>query len=66
MNVKLWEISSTERAIEFSTLPKGDGGRTVWVPRSQIRHISRDRSNSGEWPTCLVDVEDWLVEKEEL
>lgn len=68
MNVKLWEVSSSGKAILFSTLPKSDEGhRTLWIPKSQINHISRDAKISvDEWTPCLVDVADWLVEKESL
>lgn len=60
--VVLWEQRRTDKAVLFTTLPDGDpDAREVWIPLSQIDHISKNPS--GE---CLVDIADWLVEKNEL
>jgi len=66
MNVKLWEIRRTAKAVLFSTMPNGEGGREVWVPLSQINHISKDKLDRHGWIPSLVEVSDWFGEKEEL
>jgi hypothetical protein len=67
--VKLWRVGGTDKAYLFSTLPKGDSkGRCVWIPRSQISHVSAfgPSSTPSEWQPCVVEVADWLAEKENL
>lgn len=65
--VRLWEVRSTEKATEYSTMPKGDPcGRTLWIPRSQVKHVSKDPAKPGEWRPCTVTLEAWLADKEDL
>lgn len=65
--VVLWQIGGTEKAYLFSTMPKGDKtGHSIWLPRSQIKHISREGAKANEWPKCVVEMADWLIEKHEL
>jgi hypothetical protein len=67
-NVKLWQAGATEKAYRFSTLPQSDPlKRLVWIPKSQIAHISRTPSAvPGDWPECLVEIEEWLADKDDL
>jgi hypothetical protein len=67
--VVLWKVGGTPKAHLFSTLPKGDkSGKTIWVPRSLITHCSQDGVPPGvdEWPRCIVEVEEWFLNKNDL
>lgn len=66
--IKLWQTGpGTEKAYPFSTLPQSDPNkRHVWVPKSVIYHISRDPHKPTEWAPCVVEIEDWFAEKENL
>lgn len=68
MKVRLFEIKRSELAIQFSTTSaKGRDGRTVWLPISQIEHITRRPDPSGgEWKECEVTIPDWLGAKNDL
>jgi hypothetical protein len=59
--VRLWQVRQTEKAVLFKT-PE----REVWVPRSQIKHISRNPPGTGGLTECIVDVAEWFAEKENL
>jgi hypothetical protein len=64
--VKLWQVGITPGAIHFSTMPPGENGRKVWIPRSLIPHISREPELTNGWKPCIVEVEDWFLEKQNL
>lgn len=66
-SVRLWQVRDTEKAYLFSTFPKGHkDAREVWVPRSLVHHVSREREYPGEWRECVVDVEEWFADRESL
>jgi len=66
--VKLWRCGMSDKAMQFFVLPPGtDGNRSVWIPRSVIHHVSTlPPDGRSAFTPCLVDVEDWFVEKEDL
>jgi len=67
--VVLWRISSTEKAYLFSTTPTpvtGGEGRRIWLPRSQISHLSGDPHKPTEWQRCTITIPLWLAEKNDL
>lgn len=65
--VRLWQLQARESAIQFSTMPPGDqSGRLIWLPRSQILHVSRDAPLPGGWVPCTVDLPLWLAEARDL
>ena len=61
--VRLWQIRATDAAILFSTMPPSDGGKEVWVPRSLIGHVSRDRELPCGWRPCNVELAAWKAEE---
>jgi len=67
-SVKLWQIGSSAKAYHFSTFAKNDlSARQLWIPRSVISHVSwltgPDEERGQE---CLVEIEEWFCEKEDL
>lgn len=64
--VRLWQIEYRATAIKFSTAPPGGNGRTLWLPRSQIEHISRDMALQNGWIPATVTLQIWLATKENL
>lgn len=66
--VVLWQMRATEKAYLFSTLPKDDPhNRVIWIPRSQIKHISREpKIKPDDLEKCIVDVAEWLADKHDL
>lgn len=65
--LKLWRCGQSEKAQQFFVLPPGtDGNRSVWIPRSVIHHLSTLPCEAGKPQPCLVEVEDWFAEKEDL
>ena len=66
-SVRLWAIRRTEKAILFSDFPEGTvGARKIWIPLSQIIHISHDPHEPGEWGPCTVEMTAWIAEKNDL
>jgi hypothetical protein len=59
--VRLWQVRQTDKAVLFKT-----PDRDVWVPRSQIKHISRNPPGADGLSECTVDVTEWFAEKESL
>jgi hypothetical protein len=41
--------------------PKG-----IWLPKSQIEHISRTPGLAGEWDEVVLTMPEWLAEKKGL
>lgn len=39
---------------------------TIWVPRSVVHHISRGPQDYSGRQECLVEVDDWFAEKNDL
>lgn len=65
--IRLWELKRTEKAILFQTMPPGDKtARQIWLPRSQIEHISHDLPLPNGVKPCTVTIPLWLSEKNEL
>lgn len=66
--LKLWRCGQSEKAQQFFVLPPGsEGNRSVWIPRSVIHHLSTlPRDGHGGFTPCVVDVESWFAEKENL
>ena len=67
--VVLWQIKSTEKAYLFRTLPLADKlGKEIWIPISQIKHISREGqlAGGGGEVKCIVEVAEWLADKHDL
>jgi len=59
--VRLWQIRATDAAILFCTMPPGDGGQEVWIPRSLMGHVSRDPVLPCGWRPCNVEVAEWKL-----
>lgn len=65
--VVLWFIKDTDKARLFSTLPKGNpNAHEVWIPRSVTLHVSKDPAVPNEYQRCVVEVEEWFLEKNNL
>lgn len=65
--VRLWQVRQTDKAILFETLFGDPKSRQVWVPRSQMQHISRNAPLvPGGAQECLVTLSEWFAEKENL
>ncbi len=59
--VKLWLVRETDKARLFCTATPGTtNAREIWIPRSITHSLSKDHE------TCVVEVEDWFLEREEL
>lgn len=61
---------STDSARLFSRLPnekclshKAMAEAKIWLPRSQILHLSKAPHTVGEWPECAVTIPYWLANK---
>ena len=65
MKVRLWQIEDRGVSIKFNTMPPGDEtGREIFIGRSVIEHISRDRALPNGWIPCTVEIPEWQGEKE--
>lgn len=54
-------LRETDKARLFSI-----AGREVWIPRSVIRTITKLMPDSqGHWE-CILEVDDWFLDKNEL
>lgn len=63
--VKLWRVQETDKARLFRVMPE-DGAREVWIARSVVKHLSTLPAEPNGLVPCLVDMEAWVVEKEDL
>jgi hypothetical protein len=64
IKLRLWEIGGTEKAYLFSSTPKdGRDGNKVWIPKSQIEHITRQAPKVNEWRECVVSLPLWIAER---
>lgn len=61
--VRLWQVRKTDGAILFNTMPPGEPGKQVWIPRSQIHHVSRDLPLPDGLIPCTVELNLWLANK---
>lgn len=68
IKLRLFEVEKRDKAILFSKVPDSNRGmNTVWLPRSQIEHITRRPDpNGGKWPECEVTIPEWLAEEKGL
>lgn len=54
-------IQETEKARKFNV-----AGRELWIPRSQIKRITKFTPDAKGHRECIVEVEEWLADKEGL
>ena len=65
--VRVWIIKETPKAILISTLPANmPEARKIWLPRSQMTHISKDPAIEGEFRPANITLKAWLAEQHEL
>jgi len=63
--LKLWLVEEREKARLFLVNPpESRNRRTIWIPRSLTHHLSKDMTSHPN--PCVVAVEDWFLEKNEL
>jgi hypothetical protein len=55
--------TGTEKSHKFLDINTKD---PVWIPRSLVYHISRDKPDTQGLRVCVAEVEDWFAEREEL
>lgn len=67
IKVKLWQISKTEKAYLFSKTPNGNRElEKIWIPISQIEHISRQPPSPDGSIECVVTMTEWIAEQKGL
>jgi hypothetical protein len=68
VSIRLWQVRDTPKAYLFSTTPAASReGKQVWIPRSQIEHISRRPAEDPDgWPEVQVKMQLWIAEEKEL
>ena len=67
VKVRLWEIRRTDKARLYSTTPPSSrDGDEVWIPISQIDHVSYQPAVEGEWRECVVTIPEWIADEKGL
>lgn len=54
-------IGETEKARKFRV-----ADRELWIPRSVVKSITKFAPDANGHRDCLLDVEDWFADKENL
>lgn len=67
-NIKCWQIGGSPNAMLVSLTPKerDPNPKGIWLPKSQIEHISRTPAKPGEWDEVVLTMPEWLAEKKGL
>ena len=68
MKLTMYQAGGTDAAYLFSTTPRDQkhAGFQVWIPKSQINHISRRAPIAGQWTECEVTMSDWIAKQKGL
>ena len=70
MTVRLWFTGQeTEAARLYCKLPKSrnpEKSDEVWLPLSQIEHVTRYPAKPNEWPEHVVTIPEWLAQNHDL
>lgn len=68
VKVRCWLIEEREKAILISMLPpdKNVEHFNIWLPRSQLEHISKEPALSNGWRECIITMPLWLAENKKL
>jgi hypothetical protein len=61
MKIRLWLVKETEKARQYSKTPPGREQDLIWIPRSVMN--GQTKQPDGE---CMVEIEDWFCEKNDL
>lgn len=59
-------ITGTDKAYVFCESPSERKERAIWIPRSLIHHVSRDVPDANGWQRCVIEVEEWWLDKNKL
>jgi hypothetical protein len=65
MIITLWKIRDTEKAVLFSSTPFDFSLANVWLPKSQIK-IIRENKTESQWLECEIEIPDWLADEKDL
>jgi hypothetical protein len=67
MKINLYLAHETEKAFGFKKEQKASATEKtenlIWFPKSQAKMVSSEDPEGGFLAACVVDVADWLVEK---
>lgn len=64
--VVLWQIGATDKAYKFRTAPPEDlEAEELWCPRSICHRVQRQPELNGAHK-CVVEIEEWWLEKNDL
>lgn len=70
MKVRCWIIEQRDKAIKVSKLPPDrlstDTMDFIWLPRSQLEHISKDPPLPNGWIPAIITMPEWLAEEKKL
>lgn len=54
-------MASSEKAYKFSKTPPERDADEVWIPKSQIEHLTRRAPDGRDWVECEVTIPEWLA-----
>jgi hypothetical protein len=70
MKINLYLAHETEKAFGFKKEQKATATEKtenlIWFPKSQAKLVSSEDPDGGFLAACVVDVADWLIEKNNL
>ena len=70
MKINLYLAHETEKAFGFKKEQKASATEKtenlIWFPKSQAKLVSSEDPEGGFLAACVVDVADWLIEKNNL
>jgi hypothetical protein len=67
-SIRCWHVGGTPDAMLISTTPKNSNrnGKKIWIPKSQVEHITRQPEKVNEWQEIVITIPEWLAEKKDL
>jgi len=62
--LKLFRLGGSGKAWLFSKTQKGVNKTCAfYLPKSQLKILSRKHCGVGQWEECIVEVPEWLVHR---
>jgi len=66
IKIRCWIAGSTDKAYQVSKTPQDRSHILVWIPRSQLEHVSKEPAKPGEWQEATITMPLWLAEDKDL
>lgn len=66
VELDLWIVKETAAAVLFALSDVSPEDELVWIPKSQIEHLSKEAPDKRGWRQCTAEIREWIAQEKGL